>query len=405
MGCCESTQVQPQLNLDLKKAPVSNPSTQTTPKAGSTSQTGTKPVSRTNSKPGAVSDKGEEPTPEKDNLVKPVSIAPDTRSESHHSLKASGSSPDDERRRLREAASRRKGPAPEELRQDKDEKKAENKDKDASGSPDKRMSGEGTSARKSGDKRKSGKRRTLEKRKTGEKRRTAEKGILGDSPGSPNKRKPKLVRKASHRGMINQLALQFPTVRRSFMAVKDAFEQFMGSKFGKDKSKHKIHLTKLGAILTHIADGKQFSDDEVRRLFNLADLDGSKTIEFREFLICVAMGYFLKGQDDSTATQNFKDKAKGFKVVEKAFKDMDDDGSNTVDAEELKKALFATAFKSESEVLEARFKELDFNGDGDVSFPEFLYGFAQWVGFGDDGDEEDDGKDEKAEGKAELQKS
>jgi Ca2+-binding EF-hand superfamily protein len=87
--------------------------------------------------------------------------------------------------------------------------------------------------------------------------------------------------------------------------------------------------------------------------------------------------YFCK--DQTNPTPQFTEISKGFKVVEKAFKDMDDDGSGTVDAKELKTALFASAGGSASATLEARFKELDFNGDGDVSFPEFLYGFSQWV--------------------------
>jgi hypothetical protein len=36
-----------------------------------------------------------------------------------------------------------------------------------------------------------------------------------------------------------------------------------------------------------------------------------------------------------------------------------------------------------------RFRELDFNGDGAVTFSEFLFGFAQWVGFGDGDDDTD----------------
>jgi hypothetical protein len=54
---------------------------------------------------------------------------------------------------------------------------------------------------------------------------------------------------------------------------------------------------------------------------------------------------------------------------------------------ELKRALFATAGNKDPTLLEARFKELDFNSDGACTFPEFMYGFVSWVGFMEDDEE------------------
>lgn len=42
-----------------------------------------------------------------------------------------------------------------------------------------------------------------------------------------------------------------------------------------------------------------------------------------------------------------------------------------------------------------RFRELDFNGDGSVTFSEFLFGFAQWVGFEENDDDIDEEKKEE----------
>jgi len=252
-----------------------------------------------------------------------------------------------------------------------------------------------------------------------------------------------------------------------------------------------ISLDKLSEVLHAISGGRRhFTDEEVRALFKTADLDGNKTISFREFLIAVALGYFLKEQpedeekdkehDDakqqadktdeeetrsleeemaagssvavdatekiseekpeghaadsrkpsSDATtdavsspavvassslpspsptlpassssvasasvpvpapllpaSDFASIARGFRVIQKAFRDIDTDGSNSVDVSELKKALFATSQTKDQSLLELRFKELDFDGDGDIYFPEFLYGFVSWVGFMEDEEE------------------
>jgi len=174
--------------------------------------------------------------------------------------------------------------------------------------------------------------------------------------------------------------------------VHTVFLKYFEAKQQEDQDN--ITVKKLGNLLSNIGEHKKWSEKEVKALFKLSDLDGSKTISFREFLIAIAVGYFLK-VDSKNA--EFKQIQEGFRVVEQAFKEMDSDGSGTVDASELKEALFDLAGggtgDKNNEVLEARFKELDFNSDGSVSFPEFLYGITKWVGFMDDeeAEEEDSG--------------
>lgn len=191
----------------------------------------------------------------------------------------------------------------------------------------------------------------------------------------------------------------------------------------KQMMKQEISLNKLGLLLNQLSYGhKVFTEEEVKELFKISDLDSSKTISFREFLIAAAIGYFLKdpASFETAATSEFLEIQRGFRAVEKAFKEMDVDHSNSVDVNELKKALFATTNErkshktkadehseneiahsdqlpshtsnpsmaanppSEADILELRFKELDFDGDGDIYFPEFLYGFVAWVGFDED---------------------
>ena len=78
---------------------------------------------------------------------------------------------------------------------------------------------------------------------------------------------------------------------------------------------------------------------------------------------------------------------RGFRVVYRAFQDMDQDGSGGVDSEELKNALFAaTNLKNDKEILEMRFKELDFDASGEVDLAEFVYAMTSWVGLMDEED-------------------
>ena len=117
--------------------------------------------------------------------------------------------------------------------------------------------------------------------------------VVVDVHGKPvePKKKALFVRSASHRGRMTALAMSFPKIRKSFVAVQTVFEQYCRRK-GNDRKE--LSLDKLGAALNAICTHKQFSDQEVRELFNKSDLDGSRSITFREFLIAVGVGYFLK---------------------------------------------------------------------------------------------------------------
>jgi Ca2+-binding EF-hand superfamily protein len=209
-------------------------------------------------------------------------------------------------------------------------------------------------------------------------------GADADNPkrrsGGGLKKKKSGKRKASHQGMISRLALQFPIIKRSFDAVHTTFEEYHidGGKGPKDA----IQADHLKDVMEHVGEHKEFSDDEIKDLFHVANLNGELTITFKEFLIAIAMGYFLKVESEH---EEFLEIQRGFKVVEKAFHDMDADGGGTVDPEELKNALFSsTSDGVDPAILEKRLKELDFDGGGDISLPEFMYGMISWVGFQDE---------------------
>jgi len=215
--------------------------------------------------------------------------------------------------------------------------------------------------------------------------------VVVDSSGKPiePKKKSLFVRSTSNRGRMAPLALAFPKIKRSFQAVQTAFNQYCKRK-GNDKKQ--LSVDKLGATLNAICSHKQFSDQEVLELFHLADLEGSRSISFREFLIAVGCGYFLKV--NVAENKQYTEIQNGFRVVEKAFNDMDTDKSGSVDAKEMKLALFSMgdgaasnsdgASERSYDILEERFAELDFDGDGTIKFPEFMFGFFSWVGMDED---------------------
>eukprot|EP00483_Globobulimina_turgida_P000486 UN00486 len=135
------------------------------------------------------------------------------------------------------------------------------------------------------------------------------------------------------------------------------------------KNEVKPLLIELGAAASEL------NDSEITRIINTANLDGDEQIDLKEFLIAAAVGYFLNEHniDHQQQSEEFKKIRAGFLVAKEAFDFIDDDGSGEIDFDELKHAF--SAMKSD-DLINERLKELDFNGDKTIEFPEFVWGIT-----------------------------
>lgn len=86
-------------------------------------------------------------------------------------------------------------------------------------------------------------------------------------------------------------------------------------------------------------------------MFKEIDVDGSGTIEYSEFLMAT--------MNESALISSEKLRA--------AFKMFDKDGSGTISKDEIKEALGGLDEKIVDDII----KEVDQNGDGEISFEEF----------------------------------
>jgi calcium-binding protein CML len=172
--------------------------------------------------------------------------------------------------------------------------------------------------------------------------------------------------------------------------------------------------------------GSEMEESEVHEVFLAADLYHEGRLTFREFLVCLAIGYLMgkvKGISDSAAeavaslgdadvraslsAKDGRALAYAFHLALDAYMHFDADASGTISREEIlhsmepthaeegahtrKKAVGAEAI---SFITDDRFQELDFDHDGECTFKEFVHAFANWVGVEDDDDGEDDDDDE-----------
>eukprot|EP00483_Globobulimina_turgida_P001631 UN01633 len=191
---------------------------------------------------------------------------------------------------------------------------------------------------------------------------------------------------------MTRLTMKFPHIRYSFKECKKVFKSCAGSRDFITKNEVKPLLIELGA------SPSELTDEEITRIINTANLDGDENIDFKEFLIAAAIGCFLNEHniDHQQQSENFKKIRTGFLVAKEAFDFIDVDASGEIDFEELKHAF--SAMKSD-DLINERLKELDFNGDKSIEFPEFVWGITAWVGMDPDGDDinEDDFDDANTE--------
>lgn len=189
-------------------------------------------------------------------------------------------------------------------------------------------------------------------------------------------------RTSAHKGVMSSIAMKFPHIKRSFMACKRVFEQHS------DPDTNTIPKAEVITVLIELgADPESFTMGSVEEIVQKANLDGDDVIDFKEFLIAAAVGCFLRADPATTQLSPcFLSIRKGFEAAKEAFGKIDKDGSGEIEFQELKEAFLAM---KEDDLIMERLRELDFNGDKSIEFPEFVWGLSAWVGMDEDLDEEE----------------
>jgi Ca2+-binding EF-hand superfamily protein len=103
--------------------------------------------------------------------------------------------------------------------------------------------------------------------------------------------------------------------------------------------------------------GKVMSDEEVEKMFDAVDTDKSGFIDYSEFVVAA--------MNENQLTTNEK--------LQAAFKMFDKDGSGIISPEEIKEVLsFGGTNQLSKASIDAIVKQVDENGDGEISFEEFV---------------------------------
>lgn len=115
-----------------------------------------------------------------------------------------------------------------------------------------------------------------------------------------------------------------------------------------------ITTGELGIVMRSL--GQNPTENELQDMINEVDVDGNGTIDFNEYLTMMAQ----KMKDTDSAED-----------IREAFRVFDKDGNGYISAPELRFAMTKLGEMTDEEVEEL-IKETDIDGDGQVSFEEFV---------------------------------
>jgi len=250
---------------------------------------------------------------------------------------------------------------------------------------------------------------------------------------------------------FEQFVVSFGSIKKNFLKIKEVFDQFDDNKNGL------IELDELNKVLKAL--GAECSNSEIEDIFTTSARSGRKSnadsaeqaaLTFKEFLVCIAVGYLLgmipeatvrrmSGGSTEVKDQTAKateaaaavlaadgdvavsslvlakrkqanDPTAAFKKVVDAFLYFDKNGDGVIEKDEMKAILSEDKSGDSSRrkgsgskrkgsnsgsmaqqfLSGERWAEIDWDRDGKITFKEFLLAVSGWVGLGEAGEERDD---------------
>lgn len=140
--------------------------------------------------------------------------------------------------------------------------------------------------------------------------------------------------------------------------------------------------------------GVEMNEQDLKEIFYESDLRRDESLDFNEFVVSLAIGYVLDeipdAPKDPTADPNKHRKSlkpneklkldKAFNLIVDSYLMFDVDASGTINYEEMNGVMGGSAAGSSGFLNQERWKELDWDNDGTITFQEYLLAFESWVG-------------------------
>ncbi|KAI9114974.1 hypothetical protein K1719_013987 [Acacia pycnantha] len=176
---------------------------------------------------------------------------------------------------------------------------------------------------------------------------------------------------------IDSVVMRFPQIREGLKSLKGIFEEY------DEDSNGSIDYNELKKCFEQLQ--VHLPEEEIKDLFHYCDIDGSKGIQFNEFIGLLCLIYLLE-EHSSSDNVELTQLGKSFNTIVEVFLFLDKNGDGKLNRKDVDKTLNETYpwERSPANITKIRFKEMDWDRNGQVTFREFLFGFLKWVGIDED---------------------
>ncbi|XP_061355768.1 probable calcium-binding protein CML22 isoform X2 [Gastrolobium bilobum] len=150
---------------------------------------------------------------------------------------------------------------------------------------------------------------------------------------------------------IDSIVILFPMFKERLKTLRGMFEQY------DEDSTGSIEPSELKRFLEHLQ--LHLPEKDIEDLFHYCDIDGSKGIQFNEFIALLCLIHIIQEppSSDNLLKEELAQLGEVFNSIVEAFLFFDKNGD----------------------------EEMDWDKNGQVTFREFLFGFINWVGIDVDG--------------------
>ncbi|ESW12750.1 hypothetical protein PHAVU_008G139100 [Phaseolus vulgaris] len=175
---------------------------------------------------------------------------------------------------------------------------------------------------------------------------------------------------------VDGIVMMFPMFKEKLKTLRGMFEQY------DEDSNGSIEPNELKKFLEHL--DLHLKEKEIETLFEYCDIDGSKGIQFNEFIVLLCLIHLLEEPSSSNNSSKAGLERVGeiFNAIVETFVFFDKNGDGKLNKKDMVRTLNETnpRERSPARISKHRFQEMDWDKNGQVTFREFLFGFINWVG-------------------------
>ncbi|ERN01821.1 probable calcium-binding protein CML21 [Amborella trichopoda] len=180
---------------------------------------------------------------------------------------------------------------------------------------------------------------------------------------------------------IDGMLMKFPKLIEGLKELHIIFDQF-----DKD-SNGTINWEELRQIFSYLQ--LKFSDQTLANLYDACEMDGHKGINFAKLVLLLGWFHLLEDHPYESHAGDLPHIEGTFNTLIDAFVFLDKNGDGYINRKEMVQAIKEAPSKEKSskdtkDIAMNRFKEMDCDKNGHISFKEFLLAFTRWIEINDD---------------------